>query len=263
MPELPEVEAVCRKLRRDAAGARIVSVHLWRRRNRRLQTGAAGRTIRKIERRGKNILLHLDGDLAIRIHLRMTGNLYVIPDIRHRPTTTRDWFKLADGRGLILDDPRALGVVELRTGAEIETLMRGLGPEPLSPDFTLETFLDAARQSQTPAKLFLMDQNRIAGLGNIYAAEALHRARVHPAKPMNRLSRHKLQALHQAIVRVLTDAVQSACIAYTGPGRFKASETFSLAVYGREGEPCPVCGRRVRRYVQGGRSTYYCPGCQR
>ena len=263
MPELPEVEAVCRKLRRDATGARIISARLLHRPNRRLERRVAGRTIRAVERRGKNILLHLDEDLAIRVHLRMTGNLYVIADLRSRPPSTRAWFTLDGGRGLILDDPRALGMIEIHTVAELEALMNELGPEPLSAEFSPEAFLSAARRSARPAKLFLLDQNRIAGLGNIYAAEALHRARVDPAKPLNRLTRRKLERLHQAIVEVLSHAVQSACIAYTGPGQFEASETFPLAVYGREGQACPVCARRVRRYVQGGRSTYYCPGCQR
>lgn len=263
MPELPEVEAVCRKLQREAAGARIAGAKLLRKRDPKFEKAVRGRTILRIERRAKNILLHLDGGGAVRVHLRMTGNLYVIADLRLRPATTRAWFELADGRALILDDPRALGVVELASEAAIQKLLAEAGIEPLSEQFTLQAFAALAQRSRAPAKLFLMDQTRVAGLGNIYAAEVLHRARLHPARPMNRVSRRRLEAVRAAIVGILTDAVQSACNAYSGPGQFEAGETVRLAVYGREGEPCPSCGRLVRRIVQAGRSTYYCPGCQR
>lgn len=263
MPELPEVEAVCRKLRRDAVGACITEARLLRKPNRRLERSVAGREITQVARRGKNILLALGDDLTLRVHLRMTGNLYVVDDARLYSADVRAWFRFEDGRALVLEDPRALGVIELLRRRELSSLLESLGPEPLSEEFSYEAFAALARQSRQPAKVFLMDQSRVAGLGNIYAAEALHRARVHPAKPMNRLSARKLSALHKTIVDVLVDAVQSACIAYAGPGRFEARETFTLAAYGREGEPCPACGRRIRRMMQAGRSTYYCPGCQR
>ncbi|MCW5981618.1 MAG: hypothetical protein KIT09_26270 [Bryobacteraceae bacterium] len=263
MPELPEVEAVCRKLRRDVAGARIVSARLLRKRSPALERAVRGRAIAAVERLGKNILLVLDSGSAVRVHLRMTGNLYVIPDLRLRPEATRAWFALDGGRALILDDSRALGVVDLLAPDDLRRLRDDAGIEPLSEAFTLEAFAALAGRSRAPAKLFLMDQTRVAGLGNIYAAEVLHRARVHPRRPMNRVSRRKIDAVRAAIVGVLNDAVQSACNAYSGPGRFEASETFPLGVYGREGEPCPACGRLVKRIVQAGRSTYYCPGCQR
>jgi formamidopyrimidine-DNA glycosylase len=255
MPELPEVEAVCRKLRRDAVGAKIVAA--------RPALPVRGRRIAAIDRRGKNILIRLDEALTIRVHLRMTGNLYVIPDARLRPAATRAWFQLDGGRALVLVDARRLGVIELLRIPEGERLMAALGVEPLSDQFTPEWLIGAARRSRSPAKLFLMDQKRIAGLGNIYSVEALFRARVHPAKPLNRLRRRRLEGLHAAIVAVLNDAVQSACNAYSGPGQFEAGETFPLAVYGREGQACPRCRRRIRRITQAGRSTYFCPGCQR
>jgi formamidopyrimidine-DNA glycosylase len=263
MPELPEVEAVCRKLRRDAVGARITLARLIRRPDRRLAERLRGRRIAGVDRRGKNILLRLDSGLTLRVHLRMTGNLYVVPDVRFRPALARAVFELDGGGALVFEDPRALGVVELLGPAEADRFAESLGIEPLSDAFTPDWLAGAARRSRAPAKLFLMDQKRIAGLGNIYSAEALFRARIHPAKPMNRLSRKRLERLHQAIVGILDDAVQSACNAYTGPGKFEARETFPLAVYGREGERCPRCGRRIRRIPQHGRSTYFCPGCQR
>jgi formamidopyrimidine-DNA glycosylase len=187
----------------------------------------------------------------------------VVPDVRFRPVDARVWWELDGGRGLIYQDPRALGKVHLHRTSGIEELLADVGMEPLSTDFTREWFIETARMKRQPAKLFLMDQRHIAGLGNIYAAEALFQAGVHPGRVISSLSRKRLETLHGAIVRVLTDAVQSACIAYVTPGRFEEAEAFPLHVYDREGEACGTCRRRIRRIQQGGRSTYFCPGCQR
>jgi len=263
MPELPEVEAVCRKLRRDALGALIVRTRMLRKRDRRLEARTRGRRIVDVRRRAKNVLIHLDGGWAVRAHLRMTGNLYVVEDVRLRRETVRAYFELEGGAGLVFDDPRTLGVLELFREEELTAILDSLGPEPLDGEFTVERFRETAKASRRPAKIFLLDQTKVAGLGNIYAAEALHRARIHPGRAMNRIGEGRLARLHLAIVDVLENAVESACYAYTGPGGHNSEENFPVAVYGREGQPCPVCERRVRRIVQGGRSTYYCPGCQR
>lgn len=269
MPELPEVESVRRRVRRQAKGAEIITVHIPRpmtvypQRPETLKREAVGRAIREVERRGKNLLLRLAGGAAIRVHLRMTGNVYVLPEFEPMPATVRAWFELSGGGRLVLDDPRALARITIHSKAELDALLGELGPEPLSPQFTLEYLAGRARRSRKPAKLFLMDQGEIAGLGNIYAAEALFRARVNPTRAMNSLSRTKLAALHAAIVDVLTDAVQSACTTYARPGRLQEAESFRRSVYDREGEPCFVCHRTIRRISQGSRSTYYCPGCQR
>lgn len=270
MPELPEVEAVCRRLR-DAVplGQIIARAHVYRpnavspQSVGDFESGVAGRRIEAIERRAKNIFLRLSGDVAIRVHLRMTGNLYAVPDVRFHPAGTRVGFEFPNRRGILFTDPRALGRLQVHTSAEVEEILAQFGPEPLSPGFTGSSFLRIAKSSHQPTKLFLMDQTRIAGLGNIYAAEALFRARVNPTRIISGLSRPKLMALHGAIVQVLTDAVQSAWNAYSGPGQFAEGETFPCLVYDREGEACPVCGRAILRIPQGGRSTYYCPGCQK
>ncbi len=157
---------------------------------------------------------------------------------------------------------RAAGVLRLIDAGELQALAAGLGPEPLSPDFTFDIFRAAARSSRQPAKLFLMDQRRIAGLGNIYAAEALFRAQVHPLHSMCRLSRARLRRLHAAIVEVLSEAVGGADTTYSKPGTIAEADEFQPAVYGREGEPCRRCQRPIRRIQQGGRSTYFCPRCQ-
>jgi formamidopyrimidine-DNA glycosylase len=194
----------------------------------------------------------------------MTGNLFLIPDWRLHTTRARCVFELEGGAGLVFEDPRALGRVDLvPTGHLKARLDRALGPEPLGAGFTPALFREMARASRQPAKLFLMDQRRLAGLGNIYAAEALHAARIDPRKPLARLRPSRLDALHAAIVRVLNDAVESAWNAYSGPGVWTEGETFDCQVYGREGLPCPACGKAIRRIPQGGRSTYFCANCQR
>lgn len=269
MPELPEVEAVARRLRRLALGARILSAGFYRPAVTAPQPpddilrATRGRTILAVQRRGKNILLHLDSGNALRVHLRMTGNLTVIPDHRLRPLTARLWFDLDDGRALILDDPRALGRVTLHSPNELQILFSSLGPEPLEAGFTPASFAARARASRKPIKLLLMDQQAVAGLGNIYAAEVLFQTRIHPARPASRISTQRLSALHTAIVDTLRLAIDSAVKAYEQPGRFAEGEDFPLAVYGREGEPCMRCGTHIHRIRQGGRSTYFCPGCQK
>lgn len=252
-----------------ALGARIVSAGFYRagiaapQNPEKIKCGTRGQRIEAVERRGKNILVYLDGGNALRVHLRMTGNLTVIPGHRLRPATARAWFELDDGRSMILDDPRALGRITLHRTAELGKLFSTLGPEPLGPEFTPEFLARIAAASREPIKLMLMDQRLIAGLGNIYAAEALFQAEIHPARKACRASAGKLKSLHGAIVRTLELAIDSAIKAYELPGGFSEAEIFPVAVYGREGEACLRCRRLVRRIKQGGRSTYYCPGCQK
>lgn len=269
MPELPEVEAVTRRVRRLGLGARIVGAEFYRsvmatpQSPDRIKRGVRGRTIEAVERRGKNVLVLLEGGNALRVHLRMTGNLTVIPDCRLRPVTARVWFEFDDGRALILDDPRALGRVHLHSISDLPEVFAGLGPEPLGSEFTPEYFAGISRASKKPIKLLLMDQDAIAGLGNIYAAEVLFQSGIHPARRASRIGHGKLRSLHAAIVDTLTLAIDSAVKAYELPGGFSEDEVFPVAVYGREGEPCLRCRGVVRRIRQGGRSTYYCPGCQK
>lgn len=256
MPELPEVEAVCRHLRRDALHAEIAVVRILRpsvtrpQLSRTVEKRAAGRTIEAVRRRGKNILVDLSGGEVLHIHLRMTGNLSVIPDARFRSASTRAVLEFTDGRALVFDDPRALG--KLWIGEE---RLGKIGLEPLDASFTPEAFENLARRSKQPVKLFLLDQRHVAGIGNIYAAEALFRAKIDPRKLAGAISKARRVALHHAIVEVLKGAAEES---YNAPGN-----EFPSAVYGREGEPCRRCRTIIRRIPQGGRSTYFCPRCQR
>jgi formamidopyrimidine-DNA glycosylase len=261
VPELPEVEAVCAVARRALLGRRVTALTIYRKRICAPQRPAAvertvtGREVRGVERRGKCIEIRLDG-AALWIHLRMTGNLYSIADPRLRARTVTACFELDDGRALVLDDPRGLGVLRLGPAPRA-------GIDPLGAEFTPQRFVGLARRARGSIKTWLMNQRWVAGLGNIYAAEALFRAGVHPKRVPGRLSRARLERLHDAIVAILRDAVESASLAYQRPGGFADGELFDPAVYGREGLPCPRCRRPIRRMAQGGRSTYYCPGCQR
>jgi formamidopyrimidine-DNA glycosylase len=268
VPELPEVEATRRRVEPAVKNRRILAVEVLRasalagQKPGEFAKLVTGRTIRAVRRRGKNFLLDLSGDVTVRIHFRMTGGMLV----ECRPKITprvRVIFELSGGDTLLFVDSRALGQLYAAPTAAIDAqLDKALGPEPLSRAFRLEPFVEAARGSRLPAKLYLMDQKRVAGLGNIYAAEALWQARIDPRRPMREVPARKRAELYSAIRTVLRDAVKSARLAYKRPGPFQEGE-YARAVYAREGEPCPRCGRPVRRIEQGGRSTFFCPHCQK
>jgi formamidopyrimidine-DNA glycosylase len=267
LPELPEVEAVCRRLRATALGQTIVHVRILRpsvtrpQSPRSVEGKLADATILSIGRRGKHILIELSTGLTLHVHLRMTGNLRVVPDIRLRLASTRAYFEFEDGRGIFFDDPRALGKIHLRTRSEIASALKAVGPEP--SEISAHDFVAAAKKTRKPAKMFLMDQRHVSGLGNIYAAEALFLAGIHPARAIHSVSNRRLRRLHEACVKILESAIESADRAYQDPGAFVEGENFPVAVYDREGEPCVVCRRAIRRIPQGGRSTYFCAKCQR
>ena len=263
MPELPEVEAVAERLRRAHLHNTITACGQFRPTTMTGGEKAVGRRLDHIDRRGKNLLLRFTDGAFLRVHLKMTGNLAVIPDARLRTSAMRAWFELDDGRAVVLDDPRALGRISFHEKQEEPQLFRALGPEPFSEDFTPAHLIHAAKATPKPVKLLLMEQKAVAGLGNIYAAEALFQAGIHPARPARGISKAKLAALHQAILEVLALALASAEAAYETPGEFTEGEFFPRAVYGRKGEPCLRCKTPIRRILQGGRSTYYCPKCQK
>jgi formamidopyrimidine-DNA glycosylase len=271
MPELPEVESVARKLRDDGVeGARIQGVEVLRPSSIRPQSPddidylTRKQTIRKVERRAKNILIHLSKERIIRIHFGMTGDLVMLRKGTEMPAVARVAWRLSGARELVFTDGRALGRANVLSSDEWSVLDAGLGPEPLARSFTSERFYKSSQSSRLPAKLFLMDQSKIAGLGNIYAAEALFRGQVSPTRPMNTLTQAEAGKLHAAIRQTLRSAIQSVYRAYRKPGGYRQhGDDFERAVYGRAGEPCSVCGREIRRIRHGGRSTYFCSYCQR
>ena len=270
MPELPEVEAVVRGLLVDGIeGAHIRSVAVHRTASIKPHSAAEfsaacqSRTIISAERRAKNVLLHLSRDRVVRVHLRMTGDLRIGTREENPPFVRVEW-QLSRGRVLRFTDSRNLGQLQLQSEAEMAKTLRHLGIEPLSRAFTAARLTDLARTSRLPAKLFLMDQTKVAGLGNIYAAEVLFRAGVAPTRPMNTLQADEIARVYKAIRQVLRRAVQSVYKAYRTPAGYRNHrDDFSWMVYRRAGESCQTCGNPIGRIRQGGRSTYFCSTCQR
>lgn len=281
MPELPEVETVVRDLARLVSGATITGANVFRERN--LTTPDApsfteavrGRRILGTRRRAKWIIVELSGGILLLVHLRMSGQLLVLPAGAATDPYVRLSFTLNDGRELRFRDVRAFGRVALvaqRSDGEAASsldphsppLLADHGVEPLAAAFTADALRLLITRRATRIKSLLLDQRCIVGVGNIYADEALWRAKIHPLTPANRLRPAQLDALHLAIVSVLSEAVAargSSINDYTAPdGDGEMQER--LDVYQRTGEPCHRCGASIQRLVIGGRGTHVCRTCQ-
>jgi formamidopyrimidine-DNA glycosylase len=273
MPELPEVEHVVRALWRTVVGRRIVAsevrlpkligpstVLAFRRK-------LKGSTIKGIGRRGKFILIELSGDRVLVVHLRMTGKfLYQSPDDA-LPKHAHAIFYLDNDRRLVFRDQRQFGVMKLVARSRVTKLkgIRGLAPEPFGDQFSFQYLRDTLSGSRRTLKTLLLDQNKVLGLGNIYAAEALFRARISPFAIAAELSPKRTARLHAAIRDVLNFAVLHIRGSINLEDGFSYGAAFERfwQVYDREGEPCVNCGARIRRVTHAGRSTYWCPRCQR
>jgi formamidopyrimidine-DNA glycosylase len=270
MPELPEVETTRRGLAPHVEGERITGAVVRHHRlrwpvPRSLAAKLAGRRVAALRRRAKYLLFDL-GDATLIVHLGMSGSLRVAR--ADEPPGPYDHFDLRLGEKIVrLRDPRRFGAVLWQAGApDAHPLIAGLGVEPLGPDFTPEFLFAASRGRKVAVKQFLMNAAIVVGVGNIYASESLFRARVNPRLAAGRLSRAACARLHAAVRETLDRAIEaggSTLRDFVGsdgePGYFQ-QEYF---VYDRGGEACRVCGTAVRRIVQGARSTYYCPHCQR
>ncbi len=269
MPEMPEVDAVARRLRESVSGEKVISLQIFRpslcrpQRPQDVEEVAKNRVLETVRRRGKHLFFHLSGDVVLHAHLRMTGNIFAISDARFYSSNARAVFTFASGRGVVFEDSRALGKMQCVTRAEIAAIEKGLGWEPLDERFTFDKFREMAVKSAKASKIFLMDQQYVSGLGNIYVAEALFRAGIDPRKSLKNVSATRLSRLFDAIRSVMREAVESVYSAYQQPGTFSEGEIFPVKVYDREGDPCITCTRPIRRIAQGGRSTYFCPKCQR
>ena len=269
MPELPEVETVARDLRGLILGATITgAVTTWPRTLRTHDPEAfdaeiGGRRIEAVGRRGKQLVIALSGGATLTIHLKMTGQLFVVPTGQRPDPYVRLTLGLEDGREIRFRDIRKFGRVGLYTG-EPESVA-DYGPEPLDDAFTLARFRARIRARRGRLKPLLLDQAFVAGVGNIYADEALWQARLHPLRSAATLRRPDERRLYGAIRGVLTEAVArrgSSIDDYTAP-EGDGSMQERLLVYQRAGEACPRCGRPIRRIVLGGRATHFCSWCQR
>jgi len=264
MPELPEVETFVRQLQ-PVSGTRIESAEILDEKLRLDGEELAGARISSIARRGKNIVLDLGGIGQLVIHLRMSGRLR-LERLKAEIPYTRLILWLDSGHTVYFVNPRRLGTVMLwRNGFDAE-----IGVEPLSEWFTSEHLCELFGRSRSPIKQVMMDQRKVAGVGNIYAAEALWRAGIDPWRPANSLSSDETRMLHTSLVGVLTEAIdQLGTTLGTGVSNYRPSSEATglfqnrLLIYGREGEDCSRCGTMIKRTVQQGRSTCYCPSCQR
>ena len=238
-----------------------------------LSRAAFGRQLRNalitgVGRRGKYILFELEQGRMLATHLRMTGKFVSLTTDESLPPYAHVVFYLDDERRLVFCDMRQFGRMRLITSTQrLPKELNTLAPEPLSDEFTESYFLETLSRSRRSLKQLLLDQTRVLGLGNIYAVEALFLAGVNPLKPANKLSKPRARKLYQAIRQVLHEAIEAGStlqinIADGNGSYFGTSERF-WRVYEREGEPCVNCGSKIRRIVHGGRSTYYCPRCQR
>ena len=282
MPELPEVETVRRGLARHLLNQRLHAVHLAREDLRWPLPVAAlhalpGRTLRGIERRSKYLLLRLephrtpqlDAQVAL-VHLGMTGRLLVGPLADYdAPWEKHEHWRMRFARHCLrFVDARRFGMLDVFPAAALphHPLLVRLGPEPLGPHFGADALWTRTRRRRTGAKTFLMDARNVVGVGNIYASEACHRAGIRPRRAAGSLTRDDCARLAAAVRAVLRDAIRRGGTTlrdYVDADAESGWFQLRLAVYGREGEPCRTCGAAIKRVVGGGRSTYYCPRCQR
>ncbi len=273
MPELPEVETIARRLRMDVGGKRLVEAILtWPALIAQPEADTflsvvEGRRIEGVGRRGKYLLLSMEGGWTWLIHLRMTGRFLFLRGGEPLPQEKHLRFlaRFEDGSHLLFINPRKFARFYLLR--DPETLLAPLGLEPLSPRFTPAAFATRLRDRRQPIKPLLLSQRVVAGLGNIYACESLWQAQIDPRKASGALTSEEIARLRMAIVAVLEAAIRRGGSTlddgqYLTPDGARGEAQRYLAVYGREGEPCPRCGATIVRFVQAGRSTYACPHCQ-
>jgi formamidopyrimidine-DNA glycosylase len=272
MPELPEVETIRRQLVPVVEGRRLRELRIDDPRwcqplaPADLRSALEGRVVERLDRRGKYLIWCFEGDVFLLVHLRMTGTLLVDPPAGTRYERVR--FVFADaGPQLAFCDPRRFGTGELAIGPDAleDFLDRRLGVEPLGPAFTGAAMRTAAKGRRAPVKAFLLDQRRIAGVGNIYADEALFRSQIHPLRPVGQLTRGQWDALVAEIVAVLNagiDAGGSTIDDFRHTDGVYGAFQHQFLVHNRLGEPCPACGREIVKFVAAGRGTYVCETCQ-
>ena len=283
MPELPEVETVRRQLEPELVGRRIGQVKILDERLTRPETprsveqAVSGRKVEAVGRRGKYLLIELEGERTLAIHLRMTGNLLIrgdgaVADLmtgepHGEPRHIRARFSLDGGGELLFTDIRRFGqAIVLDRGDQLEDYFAArLGIEPLSGELTAERLLGLAKDRKAPLKSFLLTQDRVAGIGNIYADEALWRARLHPLSPAGSMKLEHAERLVEGIVAALEaglDRGGASIDDYLDARGEPGSMQEEFLVHTREGERCPRGDGEIQRIVVGGRSTYFCPSCQ-
>ena len=269
MPELPEVETIIRGLRPTLPGKtiehlRVLHPDVLRQPARDFSGRLRGRVFESVHRRGKNIVLHLTEGVVLVVNLGMTGRLVWARD-KARTTHPAVRFTLSAGPVLVYDDVRRFGALEVMDETEWALRDRRLGPEPLSSTFTARRLHGDLSRSISPIRSWLLDQRRVAGVGNIYANEALHLAGIHPQRPAKSVTEGEARRLHRAVRRTLRRAVENRGTTlrdYRDASGNPGDNAAHLRVYGKGREPCLGCSTRICRLVFGNRAAYYCPRCQ-
>lgn len=276
MPELPEVESVRRGLvRRRLRGVAIARVRSSGKPLRlarpqplaALRRATHGHRITDVRRIGKYLLVDLDGRWSVLVHLGMSGNLITAKRAEPWAPHTHVVFELADGRDVRFVDPRRFGIVDVveRGRERAHPALAALGPDPIAEGLPPDHLRTAAATRATPVKQFILDQGVLAGVGNIYASEALWLARIAPTRPARRLGAAGAKALTVAIQDVLEFAIENGGTTlrdFVGADGVPGDNGEYLLVYGRAGSPCPRCGTAIKKGMQAGRATYWCPTCQ-
>ena len=276
MPELPEVEFVAQALNGAISGRMIYSSELLRPRLAPHSTPAEfarrvrGCRINFVHRRGKNILFDLDNGRTLLTHLRMSGRFLMLSEDADDPKFSHAVFYLDNGSRLVFQDQRHFGLMKILDTDELgrDAAIANLAPEPFSDVFSAHYLAETLCRSSQSLKEFLLDQTKVCGLGNIYASEAMFRARLSPRRKARNVPRSRVEALHIAVLEVLNEAMELNAVRIPDPivlgeGVYGAGVSADWLVYDREGQPCCVCSAAIRRIRQGQRSSYYCPKCQR
>lgn len=274
MPELPEAETIVRDLRLAIPGRVITGVKvIWpdvlapSLTPAKLARALKHRRVQAVDRRAKNILVRFDEGSILMINLGMTGRVVASTAVRARELThVAVRFNLDNGSAMLYDDARRFGRLELFSAAAWAEREQLFGPEPLSDAFTAAYLHDVTRRSISPIRNWLLDQTKVAGVGNIYAAEALYRARIRPTRRANTLTRLETERLRETIRAVLAAAIDARGTTlndYRDASGEEGNFEPLLQVYGRDGEACPQCGSTIKRVVLTNRSAFYCPRCQK
>jgi len=276
MPELPEVDLVKRQLQQLLPGKRIIKAEL--RREKLVPDMTADEfaaklessLIKTVDRRGKHILFELDGGKTLITHLRMSGRFMLLNADLPDPKFAHAIFYFENDVRLVFEDKRHFGLMKIVATSELFEAkeIKKLAAEPFSDEFSIEHLYASLKRSGKSLKEFLLDQTKVTGLGNIYAAEAMFRSGIHPEKPANLVSKKKAAELHSSIREVLSYSIELSKAVPVDPTNiggdfYGEGASGDWSVYGREGEPCRNCERPIERIKQAGRSTYFCRKCQK
>jgi len=276
MPELPEVELVAQSLNKLVSRRTIIRAELLRARLAPFNSATdfaerlSNTKIMRVHRRGKHILFDFDNGQTLVAHLRMSGRFMLLPIERENPKYTHAAFYFADDSRLVFQDQRHFGFMRVVETAQLHEVkeLKSLAPEPFSDDFSPVYFRKVLKMSKRSLKEFLLDQTKVTGLGNIYASEAMFLARINPQIPANEVSARKANVLFERIREVLRESIAHGSTLNVNPENIDGSYygggyTRGWRVYDREKEACVKCRTDIERLKQAGRSTYFCPKCQK